>query len=263
LSSPETARLPVAQAQHLADGCASVAFVSDLHLCEEVPHTAAAFSRFLTSCEQDSLFILGDLFEAWVGDELLDCPFEARCARELAALAARIPVHVMRGNRDFLLGRRFFKETGCIELADPTLLSGFGQRLLLTHGDALCVADTDYQRFRAEVRSAPWQAAFLSRPFEARLAMAKQMRMASQAHQQASLAWIDADAELAALWMHAARAETLVHGHTHRPSSGPLGRVAMRHVLSDWDLDHILPPRAELMVWSPLGWAQQSLIHTE
>ena len=250
----------MAQSLRLADSCASVAFVSDLHLCEEVPHTAAAFSGLLASFEHDALFILGDLFEAWVGDELLDSPFEARCAQQLAALAARIPVHVMRGNRDFLLGPRFFEETGSMELADPTVLCGFGERLLLTHGDALCVDDTGYQRFRAEVRSLDWQQEFLSRPFEARLAAAKQMRMASLAHQAASLAWVDADAHLAAQWMQDARAETLVHGHTHRPSSGPLGPVPLRHVLSDWDLDHAHAHRAEVMVWSPLGWSRQSLI---
>jgi UDP-2,3-diacylglucosamine hydrolase len=256
---PESGQQPKAQSLRLADSCASVAFVSDLHLCEEVPHTAAAFSHFLSNCEQDALFILGDLFEAWVGDELLDAPFEARCANELAVLAARIPVHVMRGNRDFLLGRRFFETSGSIELADPTVLFGFGQRLLLTHGDALCVDDTGYQRFRAEVRSLLWRQAFLSRPVEARLAAAKQMRMASQAHQEASLAWVDADANLAAHWVQDARAETLVHGHTHRPSSGPLGQINLRHVLSDWDLDHANPPRAEVMVWSPLGWSRQRL----
>jgi UDP-2,3-diacylglucosamine hydrolase len=235
-----------------------IEFISDLHLCPELPHTVAAFRRYLAQCQADALFILGDLFEAWVGDDTLDQPFEASLAQALQHAAQRLPVHVMRGNRDFLLGDRFFSHTACHELADPTALAAFGQTVLLSHGDALCLADEDYQRFRAEVRAPAWQAALLARPLAERLAMAAQMRAASQAHQQQKdpVTWADADPVLAGQWLAQAGASTLIHGHTHRPATERRAEGWQRLVLSDWDLDHGQADRAEVLRWTPAGFSR-------
>jgi UDP-2,3-diacylglucosamine hydrolase len=250
---PESASVvPAAQLQ-LPAGLRCVDLASDLHLCPALPRTTDAFLAYLASTRADALFLLGDLFEAWVGDDALNQPFEGRCVEALRATAARMPVWVMHGNRDFLLGPAFFEATGVRPLADPTLVQAFGARCLLTHGDALCIADHEYQNFRQMVRQAEWQVAFLARPFSQRQALARQMRDASQAHQQATgpAQWADIDPELASRWLAAAGAHTLVHGHTHRPGSEPLAQ-GMRHVLSDWDLDHA--HRAEFMRWSAQGW---------
>lgn len=237
----------------------SVGFISDLHLSPELPHTVAAFEALLQAPPTDALFILGDLFEAWIGDDMLDLDFEARCADALRRASAQTPIHVMRGNRDFLLGQRFFAETGCTELPDPVVLHGFSESVLVSHGDELCQADIAYQRFRAEVRQASWQAAFLSRPLVERQGIADQMRAASQAHQRGGMAqdavtWADVDPELAVTWLTRADARLLLHGHTHRPQSQQMPAGWCRHVLSDWDLDHAPTPRAELMHWSAQGW---------
>lgn len=236
-----------------------VDFVSDLHLSPELPRTLAAFEDYLSRTSAGAVFILGDLFEAWVGDDASALPFERQCVDMLAAAARRHPLHVMRGNRDFLLGDRFFAETGAVDLPDPVALHAPGiapAPVLLSHGDALCLADTAYQQFRAQVRQPPWQAAFLARPLEERQAIAAQMRAASRAHQQlqAPVTWADADPALAGEWLSEAGARTLIHGHTHRPQSeNTEGRA--RHVLSDWDCDQAAP-RAQVLRWTPAGFAR-------
>lgn len=242
----------------------SVGFISDLHLCADMPRTALAFRQLL--CEgvgrlgpKDPLFILGDLFEAWIGDDSLDQPFEAECARVLAEAGMIRPIYVMRGNRDFLLGPRFFAETNTLELADRVAVQAFGEITLLCHGDELCLADTAYQQFRTMVRQPAWQAGLLSRSWAERQALARQMRAASRAPSTAqevqAYAYADADEPLALQWMAQCKARTLVHGHTHHPGSNRLGHDACRHVLSDWDLDgHFGPARAEVLLWSAEGW---------
>jgi UDP-2,3-diacylglucosamine hydrolase len=133
---------------------------------------------------------------------------------------------------------------------------------LLIHGDALCLADEAYLRFRAQVRQPAWQQAFLAAPLEARLQQARQMREASQTHQQAmpTQDWADVDEATAASWMSAAGVTTLIHGHTHHPADEPFGPAgSMRHVLSDWDLDHGRPPRAEVLRLSTQGFERISL----
>jgi UDP-2,3-diacylglucosamine hydrolase len=133
-------------------------------------------------------------------------------------------------------------------LADPTLLDAFGQRWLLSHGDALCLDDADYQRFRTQVRSAAWQQAFLAQPLAARERQARQMRDASMAHQatQGPAGWSDVDDAEAARWLAAAGSTTLIHGHTHRPGVHGLPGGGVRHVLGDWDVDHGAP-RARIL----------------
>lgn len=228
----------------------AVDFVSDLHLCAAMPRTAAAFTRYLAQTPADALVLLGDVFEAWVGDDLLSQPFEAGITAALREAAQRMTIAVMPGNRDFLLGAAFHAAAGTQALADPSVIEAFGQRLLLTHGDALCVADVPYQRFRAQVREPAWQQAFLAQPLTDRLAQARGMRDASKAHQQGGADFVDADPALAAQWLSEAGVQVLIHGHTHRPGSGPFAG-GQRHVLSDWDCDHA--QRAEVLRWTAGG----------
>jgi UDP-2,3-diacylglucosamine hydrolase len=170
-------------------------------------------------------------------------------------------LHVMRGNRDFLLGPAFFAATGVTELPDPQPLHAFGHTVLLSHGDALCVDDAEYMRFRSQVRSAAWQQDFLVKPLAERLALAAQMRRASREHQgrRDPVTYADVDPTLASQWLQAAGAHTLVHGHTHRPGSEAFAGRAERHVLSDWDLDHAQPVRAEVLRWTAAGFTRHAL----
>ena len=234
----------------------AIDFVSDLHLSAESPRTHAAFADYLERTRADAVFILGDLFEVWVGDDAREDAFERACAEALARAASRRTLGFMVGNRDFLVGPGLLGTCGVRALPDPTLLAAFGQRVLLTHGDALCLSDTDYQRFRAQVRSERWQADFLARPLAERRHLARGLRDASEQRkrQSAPAGWPDVDAVAALRWMDEAGASTLVHGHTHRPASEPLAPDArLRHVLSDWDYDH--PPlRGEVLRLDAAGW---------
>lgn len=238
----------------------AVDFISDLHLGPELPRTLATLGRYLEHTRAGAVFILGDLFEAWVGDDAAALPFERQCVEMLASAARRYTLYVMRGNRDFLLGDQFFAETGALELTDPAALHAPGiaaDPVLLTHGDALCLADTAYQQFRAQVRQPSWQAAFLAKPLEERRAIGAQMRAASRAHQQqlAPITYADVDPGLAGAWLAAAGSRLLVHGHTHRPQSEVRTEGWTRHVLSDWDCDHA-SARSEVLRWSPTGFTR-------
>lgn len=235
-------------------------FISDLHLHEGLPRTTEALSRYLDTTPADAIFILGDLFEAWVGDDMRHEPHEARCASMLKQASNRLWMGIMVGNRDFLLGPAFLNEVGAHALPDPTVLHAFGQRALLIHGDELCLADTTYLTFRTQVRQAAWQRNFLAAPLTARLQQARQMREASQAHQRAGVApegYADVDSAAAEAWMQAARCDLLIHGHTHRPCSEAFGG-GVRHVLSDWDLDHGVN-RAEVLRWQADGFNRVQL----
>ena len=216
----------------------AIDFISDLHLCEALPRTFQAWSAHLRHTPADAVFILGDLFEAWVGDDSRTLPFERRCLDVLAEAASHRTLAFMVGNRDFLLGTAMLRASGMMGLPDPTLLEAWGRRLLLSHGDALCLDDRPYQAFRAEVRSVPWQQAFLARPLAERQRLAAEMRRASSArHRFDGDTDADVDAAAAVHWLHAMGAAEMVHGHTHRPGSSTLAPGFERHVLSDWDLD--------------------------
>jgi len=186
----------------------------------------------------DALYILGDLFESWVGDDGLELPFNARIAGDLARAARATPVYFMHGNRDFLVARRFAEETGVELLEDPALVDLYGTRTLLMHGDTLCTADTQYQAFRAQVRNPAWQQAVLARPLEQRIAMAQGLRGQSEgAKQDKSMEIMDVtvDAVLDAYRKH--EAPLMIHGHTHRPMRHVHdvdGRQCVRWVLPDW-----------------------------
>lgn len=229
--------------------------VSDLHLCPALPRTFDAFAGHLRHTDADAVLVLGDLFEVWIGDDQADQSFEHACLELLAEASRRLCVAVMVGNRDFLLGPRALASAHAHALPDPTLLQAFGHHWLLTHGDALCLGDTDYQAFRREVRSPAWQQAFLARDYADREALAGRIRAESQARKAGSAAlhdWADVDAGAACQWLQAAGATTLVHGHTHRPGRSALGGDCLREVLTDWDLDGPAP-RAEVLRLSARG----------
>lgn len=224
----------------------AIDFISDLHLCKSMPRTFEAWAAHMAGTAADAVFILGDLFEVWVGDDVRSRPFEKQCLEVLADTAARLQVAVMVGNRDFLLGSAMLRDSGAMGLPDPTVLTAWGQRMLLSHGDALCLDDLPYQAFRREVRSPAWQTAFLARPLDERLQAAADMRRASQARQRFDgNRDAEVDVGLALQWMHAAGTAELVHGHTHRPGSNALAPGFKRHVLSDWDRDNA--DRAEVL----------------
>ena len=216
----------------------AIDFISDLHLCEAMPATFRAWERHLQQTPADAVFILGDLFEVWLGDDARHQPFERCCVHALSEAASHRQVAFMVGNRDFLVGSSVLREAGMMALPDPTVFCAWGQRVLLSHGDALCLSDTPYQAFRREVRSAAWQASFLGKPLAERVKLAAQMRKASaERWRMDSDAAADVDAGEAVRWMHSMGAAEMVHGHTHRPGSNMLAPGFKRHVLSDWDLD--------------------------
>lgn len=222
-------------------------FISDLHLDAERPAVTELFGAFMQKegTQADALYILGDLFEAWVGD---DDPSEtgAYVAARIREVAdAGVPVFFIRGNRDFLLGDAFARRAGMRILPDPSVVMLYGKPALLMHGDLLCTGDTAYQTFRAQTRNPAWQAQFLSQPLAARLAFAAQARAASAAHQggmkQNDKAQFETLTDVAPATVDATFAQfgidTMIHGHTHRPAVHELevgDRACRRIVLGDW-----------------------------
>ena len=231
----------------------TVDFISDLHLADDTPKAVAAWADFLLNTTADAVFILGDLFEVWVGDDSRHDGFEAHCTEVLSQAAAVKTVGFMAGNRDFLLGDEMLQACGVLRLADPTVLVAFGQRVLLTHGDAWCVDDLAYQAFRLQVRAPAWQANVLAQPLPQRRLFARHLRSESERQMAMHVgATFDVDTTTALQWMDAAQAPTLIHGHTHRPGSNTLAPGRIRHVLSDWELDATdagIAERAEVLRW--------------
>jgi UDP-2,3-diacylglucosamine hydrolase len=230
-------------------GWRAIDFISDLHLRQELPRTFEAWQRHLLQTPADAVFILGDLFEAWVGDDARAEGFERACADVLRAASATRHIAFLSGNRDFLVGAELAADCGLELLQDPTLLSAWGHRLLLTHGDALCLADIAYQRFRAQVRDTAWQQAFLKRPLAERRHIAQGLRDGSEAikAKQRQGEWVDIDGTEAVAWLKAADAALLVHGHTHQPGRGELAPGLHREVLSDWELDDVTAIRGDVL----------------
>ncbi|MBC7954862.1 MAG: UDP-2,3-diacylglucosamine diphosphatase [Cytophagales bacterium] len=236
-------------------------FISDLHLGADTPKTFEAWSNYLRDTTAEAVFILGDLFEVWVGDDARLDGFEARCAQVLTDATQRRRVGFMAGNRDFLVGNAMLAACSVTPLPDPCVLIAFDQRVLLTHGDALCLADTDYQQFRAMVRSPQWQAQFLAQPLDARQRYARDVRAHSEMRKKdmhSPADWADVDRPSAIAWLHESGSRTMIHGHTHRPATQALDATHTRHVLSDWDLDHP-PHRAEVLRWTAQGFNRLSL----
>jgi len=215
-------------------------FISDLHLDETRPGIVAQFERFLASVAPgaDALYILGDLFEYWVGDDALALPFNARVAARLKAASASVPIAFMHGNRDFVAAAGFSAATGARLIEDPTTVEIYGKRALLLHGDTLCTDDTAYQAFRKQVRDPRWQAAALARPIGERIAIAQDLRLKSEgAKQGKSMAIMDVAAAAVEEAFRASGCEVMIHGHTHRPARHVHtvdGSERVRWVLADW-----------------------------
>ena len=218
----------------------AILFISDLHIDENRPQITTQFEDFLRTeaSEADALYILGDLFESWVGDDAPDAGQRAAIESIRRLTAQGVPCFVMHGNRDFLLGAQFCAASGARLLSDPLIVNLYGEPVLVMHGDALCTDDRAYQRLRATVRDCDWQRRFLSLSVRERRALAGAARTGSQAHTAAmDYAITDVNAESVALALRNSGAATLLHGHTHRPGIHPLtvdGRACTRIVLGDW-----------------------------
>ncbi|MGA8515511.1 MAG: UDP-2,3-diacylglucosamine diphosphatase [Burkholderiaceae bacterium] len=250
-------------------------FISDLHLQESERANFVAFARYLQSTPAEAIFILGDLFEVWVGDDVLgdSASFEARCCNALRACAQKKTIFFIHGNRDFLVGSACLQASGMQALPDPTVLTVDSTRYLLSHGDALCLADADYQQFRTQVRTRAWQQQFLAQPLPERIAQARAMRAHSEARKQQNTTWIDLDPNETQRWMQVAAAQHMVHGHTHEgvdhvfasAANAPKNAASCtRHVLCDWHAD-ANPSRAQVLRLSrqPAPQAGAAALHLQ
>lgn len=216
-------------------------FISDLHLCAERPAINDLFLTFLrTEARQaDALYILGDLFEFWIGDEAVEHDEHRMSIDGLRGLAdSGVPVYVMPGNRDFLLGTGFERAGHCTLLPDPTRIELYGTPVLLMHGDSLCTRDTQYMDFRNMVRNPTWQREFLAKPYAERQAIARMYREVSMETTAAKKPEImDVTQSAVEESMRAHRVRHFIHGHTHRPDEHVFtldGAPAYRTVLGDW-----------------------------
>jgi UDP-2,3-diacylglucosamine hydrolase len=241
----------------------SALLISDIHLTPSMPLTA---QRFLDFCEKDApqveaVFILGDLFEYWIGDDAAsNSPFQQEVKRALASLSTKVKTYYLHGNRDFLIGADFLQRTGMTLLQDPSTIVIAGHSYIVCHGDSLCTADMGYQMFRAWVRK-PWiQKLFLSLPLRWRRSIAKQLRSNSGVAYQRNakvapnVNEVKTNVTLAACAavLKERTADKLIHGHTHLPGHHQenwQGQTWQRWVLSDWDLDHpeSIQPRASAL----------------
>ncbi|MGH8212057.1 MAG: UDP-2,3-diacylglucosamine diphosphatase [Rhodanobacteraceae bacterium] len=219
---------------------AQTLFISDLHLDDCRPRIVGLFESFLAdeARDADALYILGDLFEAYIGDDD-DAPLPARVAAALKSLGdSGVPVHFIAGNRDFLLGEDYARRARMTLLDDGTTVDLYGTPTLLLHGDTLCTDDPAYLAFRQQVRDPAWQRMFLSQPLPARRAFAAKARDASRAHtSQADMAIMDVNQAAVETALRDAHVTRMIHGHTHRPAVHdfePDGAPAQRFVLGDW-----------------------------
>jgi UDP-2,3-diacylglucosamine hydrolase len=218
----------------------AILFISDLHIDDSRPAIIEQFLKFLRTeaANAEALYILGDLFESWVGDDAPDGAQTAAIAGLRALTTSGVPCFVMHGNRDFLLSAQFCRMSGARLLPDPVIITLYGEPVLVMHGDALCTDDVAYQRLRAAVRDAEWQRQFLALSIAARRSIAGAARSGSQAHTAAvEYAITDVNPETVALALRGAGTLKLVHGHTHRPAVHELqidGKPRSRIVLGDW-----------------------------
>lgn len=239
-------------------------FVSDVHLSAQEPATAAAWNGYLAQTQADAVFVLGDLFEVWIGDDQCTAgdDFTSQCTLALRQLSQRTALFFMRGNRDFLAGQTLMQACGAKMLDDPTVLLLDEQQVLLSHGDALCLDDTRYMAFRDQVRSPDWQQTFLAKPLLERQALARQLRLQSQQEQAhrlaAGLSASDLNNAAADQLLQDTGCQWLLHGHTHRPARHTLASGRYREVLSDWDA-LASPPRAQVLRLHLQGGAPNSL----
>ena len=215
-------------------------FISDLHIDASRPAIIGQFLDFLATEAKhaEALYILGDLFESWIGDDAADAAQSAAIAGLHLLTSHGVPCFVLHGNRDFLLSEQFCRLSGAVLLPDPLIVTLYGEPVLVMHGDALCTDDRAYQRLRATVREADWQRRFLALSVESRRALAGAARVGSQEHTAAvEYAITDVNPDSVATALRNAGTATLLHGHTHRPAIHALevdGRPCTRIVLGDW-----------------------------
>jgi len=217
-------------------------FASDIHLDETRPAITERFLQFLQTAAQEgeALYLLGDIFEAWIGDDD-DLPLHQTVRDALKQLTQQgIPVYFLHGNRDFLVGNRFAEETGCQLLPEAIVIDLYGTPTLLMHGDTLCTTDTEYQAFRIQSRSPLYQQAFLQRPLLERRAIAAQLRATSKERGSLKADYImDVTPEEVVAQMEKHAAKRLIHGHTHRPGRHQHllhnGESVERVVLGAWE----------------------------
>lgn len=245
----------------------SAAFVSDIHLSSDDPETEAMFFGFLRSLGRrrpDCLFILGDLFEYWAGDDGLDEPLAARVIEQLRLLGAMgIALYFVAGNRDFLIGGGFARASGVSILADPTLVELGTRTFLISHGDTLCTDDRSYQEFRAMVRSPRWQKAFLAKSLSERRELIGQFRNASDlAKKDKSHVIMDVNEHAVMELFRSTNQAVLIHGHTHRPACHDFevdGFTYERWVLPDWDA-HAAPPHGGGVYLDATGFVSLAVV---
>ena len=218
-----------------------IAFISDLHLTPERPDATGWFENFMTNAVGviDEIYILGDLFEVWIGDDASDALGQGRVEEIMrSASSAGVKLWFMHGNRDFLVGEAFAKRTGCTLLPDPSVITLGSEKALLTHGDALCVGDVEHQQARVRILSSKWKAAFLDKSIEDRIDTALSMREKSEAGKQGKSAeMMDVDQRQVENVMREHGVLKLIHGHTHSPAVHEFmldNRVARRYVMGDW-----------------------------
>lgn len=236
-------------------------FISDLHLAPEQPATVELFLGFLRrrARRAEALYILGDLFDAWIGDDDDQAPYPAirQALHDLTTSGTRCAI--ISGNRDFLLGKRFSQETGCTLLREPSRVELLGIPTLLMHGDLLCTDDLAYQKFRRLIRNPIVRWLFLLKPLDKRRAMAASYRRKSgQAIARKPLAIMDVNQEAVKATLRRHGAWHLIHGHTHRPGEHAFdldGHTAMRQVLADWH-----PERGEVLSVSAAGWRREAIL---
>ncbi|MCP4475287.1 MAG: UDP-2,3-diacylglucosamine diphosphatase [Gammaproteobacteria bacterium] len=213
-------------------------FISDLHLQASCPEITERFCQFLQNqaATAEALYILGDLFEAWVGDDN-DTPLIQQVVAALRQLTEHgVALYFIVGNRDFLMGKRFSKACGGQLLADPSVITLYGNRVLISHGDLLCTGDSSYLRFRRIVRLRWLQKLFLLLPLKLRQRIAVNARQRSQYHvSQTPLALMDVTPGEDEKWLQQYQAQLLIHGHTHRPAIHTLSSQQTRIVLPAWD----------------------------
>jgi len=225
----------------------SVLLCSDIHLSDANPALTEAFCAWIEQSSQrispESLLVLGDLFDAWVGDDVLTA-HQSQCAQTIANLfelqaLKGIRIGLMHGNRDFLIGQQFAKQCNAQLLADPCVLTmPSGASIALTHGDQLCTQDSDYQGFRQQVRAASWQDDFLAKPLNERLEVAHHLRAQSELEKKTkSMEIMDISPQEAETLAEQLAADVLLHGHTHRPGCSPMSKGRKRWVLPDWELN--------------------------
>ena len=234
-------------------------FISDLHLDAARPDISAQFLDFLDGEARtaEALYILGDLFETWIGDDAPDAGQSGAIAGLARLTASGVPCFVMHGNRDFLLGEAFCRQSGAQLLEDPVVLTLYGEEVLVMHGDALCTDDRAYQRLRATVRDPGWQRRFLALSPAQRALLASAARDGSKAHTAGiSYAITDVNPDSVAAVLRGAGVTTLLHGHTHRPAIHSLdvdGQARRRIVLGDWH-DH-----GSVLRWDRAGYGLAEL----